>query len=108
MKTLVAALFVLFIAIAARADETLFRYEGDVHPLDPSAGWRIGSRCEPPCSEFMEDGHFVFFWSEAAEFASYDLSIARAPEPPPHAVGRVALPFKLSARPDLHGLRRLL
>ncbi|MCH8241908.1 MAG: hypothetical protein IH897_04765, partial [Planctomycetes bacterium] len=52
MKTLIAALFVLLMAIAAGADETLYRYEGDVHPLDPSAGWEEFDPCEPPCSEF--------------------------------------------------------
>ena len=87
MRSLPAFVLVLSIAVAVRADETLYRYEGDVHPLDPSAGWVIGNPCDPPCSEFLEDGHFVRLWSEAADFVNYHLQVAEPPDPPPHAVG---------------------
>ncbi|MCH9001389.1 MAG: hypothetical protein IIC02_02350 [Planctomycetes bacterium] len=70
-------------AVTTRADETLYRYEGDVLPLDPSAGWVMGNPCDPPCSEFLEDGHFVRLWSVAADFASYAFRIAQPPDPPP-------------------------
>ncbi len=42
----------------ALADETLYRYEGDVHPTDESAGWVVGNLCDDPCVESVEDGHF--------------------------------------------------
>ena len=70
-------------AVTTRADETLYRYEGNVHPLEPTAGWVMGNPCDPPCSEFMEDGHFVRLWSEADDFANYRLWIAVTPTPPP-------------------------
>ncbi|MCH8147144.1 MAG: hypothetical protein IH987_04010 [Planctomycetes bacterium] len=83
MKPFFPTILVLLIAIAVRADETLYRYEGDVHPLDPSAGWVMGNPCDPPCSEFLEDGHFVRFWSEADDFASYGFRITQPPDAPP-------------------------
>ena len=105
MKPLIAAILVLCLTIAVVADETLYRYEGDVHPLDLSAGWVMGDPCEPPSSEFLEDGHFVRLWSEADDFANYHLWIAVTPTPPPDAVGRVALPVQLSAGTDSRRLR---
>ena len=33
------------------ADETLYRYEGDVVPYDISAGWEIFNPCEDLCSD---------------------------------------------------------
>ena len=39
----------------AQADETLYRYEGNVRPDDASAGWICGNPCEDPCSESVED-----------------------------------------------------
>ena len=41
---------------AASADDTLYRYEGDVLPTDPSAGWIIADPCEPPYAESVENG----------------------------------------------------
>ena len=104
MKPPIAAIVVLLIAVAVPADETLYRYEGDVHPLDLSAGWVMGDPCEPPSSEFLEDGHFVRLWSVAGDNTSYAFWIARPPDPPPHAVDRVALPLQLSAGTDTRRL----
>ncbi len=87
VKPLIVAILVLCLTIASVADETLYRYEGDVHPMDPSAGWVMGNPCDPPCSEFMEDGHFVRLWSEAADYASYAFRIAQPPDPPPPRCG---------------------
>lgn len=67
----------------AWADDVLYRYEGDVLPYDESAGWSIANRCDPPCSEWLEDGHFVLRWPHANNLANYDYSIAEPPEPPP-------------------------
>ena len=79
-------LFLIAVAVLApdaRADEALYRYEGDVHPLDESAGW-LGSPCESPCSEFLEAGHLVFLWPEPGENAQYTYPIvAPGASPPP-------------------------
>ncbi len=83
MRSLPAFVLVLLIAVAVRADETLYRYEGDVLPLDPSAGWEEFNPCDPPCSEFLEDGYFVRLWSVAGDFTSYAFRIAQPPDLPP-------------------------
>ena len=82
MRWLPALILVGSVTLAAVADETIYRYEGDVHPLDPSAGWVTGNPCDPPCSEFIEDGHFVRFWSVTGDLANYDRRIAVPPTPP--------------------------
>ena len=87
MKPLSSTILILLIAVAVPADETLYRYEGDVLPLDPSAGWEEFNPCDPPCSEFLEDGHFVRLGSEADDFASYGFWIAQPPEVPPPRCG---------------------
>ena len=76
-------MLVFVMGVSVRGDDTLYRYEGDVHPLDPSAGWQEFNACDPPCSEFLEDGHFVRLWSEAADSANYHLWIAFPPVLPP-------------------------
>ena len=76
-------------------DELLYRYECDVVPYDPSAGWLDGL-CEYPCSESLADGHFILEWPFAGDFANYHYWIARPPVAPPHPVGRVALPLEPS------------
>ena len=87
---IVPILFVFVAIPSGLADETLYRYEGDVHPLDPSTGWVIGNPCGPPCSEFIEDGHFVFFWPVAGDLVYYAYIIYHrrtAGCPTPHALG---------------------
>ena len=64
------------------ADDVLYRYEGNVLPYDPSAGWLDGL-CDYPCSESLEQGHFVLRWPEAGELASYHYWIARQSQEPP-------------------------
>ncbi len=71
-------------------DDVLYRYEGDVLPYDPSAGWMDGL-CENPCSESLENGHFVLRWPYAGDRASYTYIIANEPTPPHVVVGRVAI-----------------
>jgi len=65
----------------AIADEVLQRYEGDVLPYQ-APGWIIADPCEPPCSESLEDGHFVLFWSEPNDLANYSYRIAAPPDAP--------------------------
>ena len=67
----------------APADETLYRYEGDIHLLEPSTGWVIADPCEAPCTESVQDGHFVLHWPEPGDRANYNLEIGREPETPP-------------------------
>ena len=54
-------------ALPASADETLFRYEGNVLPYDESLPefdrWLIFNPCEEPCSASLEDGHFILRWT---------------------------------------------
>ena len=66
-----------------RADETLYRYEGNVAPYDPTAGWLIYNPCEPPCTESVEAGHFLFRWPRAYDYAAYAYRIAVPGEAPP-------------------------
>jgi len=73
--------------IPSRADDTLYRYEGDVLPYDESAGWRVYDPCESPCTELLEDGHFVLFWPEAGDLANYAYRIAEPPDAPPLRYG---------------------
>ncbi|MCH8243381.1 MAG: hypothetical protein IH897_12355, partial [Planctomycetes bacterium] len=68
------------VVAAARADDTIYRYEGNVVPYDESAGWLDGL-CEDPCSESIEDGHFVLRWSIAGDLANYHLWIGRPGDP---------------------------
>ena len=79
-------LIVLVVATAwpgALADDTRYRYEGDVVPWDESAGWIIADPCDAPCSASVENGRFVLRWEEHSEQANYNLWIARPEDPPP-------------------------
>ena len=80
--------------VTARADELLYSYEGDVFPWE--GGWSgSDARCEPPCYESLEDGHFVLRFIGGGDLVQYSRSIAHSNEvPPPHAVGRVELSFE--------------
>ena len=81
---LVIAVAVLSAAGGARADVLLYRWEGDVLPHDKSAGWLIFDACDDPCSESIEDGHFVLDWPEnEGDFVQYTLRIAVPPDEPP-------------------------
>ena len=77
---------VVFCAVSpACADEVLYRYEGDVLPYDPSAGWVIADACETVCTESLhtENGYFVLHWSEANDWVNYHYWIAVPPDDPP-------------------------
>jgi len=67
----------------ALADDTLYRYEGNVLPYDASAGWAVYNACEPPCFESLEGGQFVLSWDEPADLANYSYRIAEPPDAPP-------------------------
>jgi hypothetical protein len=69
----------LSFAVAARADVTSYRYEGDVLPYDPSAGWQVFNSCDPPCTESVEKGHFVARWPEIGDFFQYVFLMADLP-----------------------------
>ena len=77
----ILSLLTLSVSATTQADDVLHRYEGNVHPL--SAGWIVGNPCQPPCAESVEDGHFLYRWPRAYDFASYHLWIAQPPQPPP-------------------------
>ena len=44
---------------AVRADNVLYRYEGDVLPYDESAGWQVFDEYDNACTESIQDGHFL-------------------------------------------------
>ncbi len=68
---------------AARADEPLHRYEGDVLPYAPGAGWVINRACEGGCNEALQDGHLVVTYVSGAYWYNYDRGIARPADPQP-------------------------
>ncbi len=72
-----------FIAVPVFADEALYRYEGDVLPYDPQAGWAVYDPCEGPCSESVVDGRFVLHWADASNLVNYNYWIAQPPQAPP-------------------------
>lgn len=72
---LAGVLLVLAVGAAAQADGLLYRYEGNVVPLDPSAGWIVGNPCDPPCTESVENGRFVLRWPQGRDAANYDLTL---------------------------------
>ena len=75
-----STLLTLSLTIAvSQADDTLYRYEGDVLPYDPSAGWEVFNPCEPPCTESVEDGHFVARWPQIGDFFQHTYFMADAP-----------------------------
>ncbi len=78
-----AAWAVALFAVSIRADEALYRYEGDVIPQNPSAGWTVFQPCVETCQELLEDGHFVLEWSGGYPFANYSLQISESPSVPP-------------------------
>ncbi len=78
IQTLATLVFV----IVAHADDVLYRYEGDVLPYDPSAGWFHGT-CENSCTETIEDGYFILRWPGLGDWPSYGYRIAQPPVLPP-------------------------
>ncbi len=102
---LIVAVVCLVGALRVWADNVLYRYEGDVLPYDPAAGWLIFDACEGVCSVSVGDGHFMADWIAIGDAFNYTLIYARAPaEPPPtlwvewrfHSTNRF-----IPTRPDL-------
>jgi len=85
MSSRALAITILFPALVCHvhADETLYRYEGNVVPYDESAGWDIFNPCEDPCSESVEDGRFVLRWAHPNDLVNYNFLIAAPGDPPP-------------------------
>ena len=71
---------------AARADDTIYRYEGNVHPLDPTAGWLQGNTCDLGCKESVENGRFVIRWARGGDTVNYGLRIGTPEAPAPSAL----------------------
>jgi len=66
----------------ARADELLYSYDGDAFPWD--AGWSgDDTRCEPPCHESIEDGHFVLRFINGGDLVQYSRIVALPGVTPP-------------------------
>ncbi|MCH7885323.1 MAG: hypothetical protein IIC01_08740, partial [Planctomycetes bacterium] len=82
---MVTIALVALAASAAFADDLLYRYEADVLPYDPSAGWINGSPCRDNdgCIESLQDGHLILHWADSGDIVGYGLWIARPEDPPP-------------------------
>ena len=81
-RVLLGLVVLVVVVPSALADDVLYRYEADVLPYDESTGWVIADPCEPPCSESLEDGHFVLHWSEAYNMENYHFSMSQLPGHP--------------------------
>jgi len=68
-------LILVFSVTSVRADELLYRYEGDVLPFDESAGWRQFDSCLDTCSTSLQDGHFILTWVGLGDQVNYTLFI---------------------------------
>lgn len=64
------------------ADGLLFSYEGNELP-SASNGWPVSNPCENPCSEFIENGAFVWFYPFPGDWAIYKHRMAEPPALPP-------------------------
>jgi len=82
-RTLLITLLATLSPSVCLADDVLYRYEGEVLPYDPLAGWLVFNPCEPPCTESLDGGHFVLQWPEAGDLANYTYIIAEPSEEPP-------------------------
>ena len=67
------------------ADDTIYRYEGDVMPFEKTPGWIIADPCAAACTESIENANFVLRWAkqEAGNLTNYTLFIATPETPPP-------------------------
>jgi len=85
-KSIPFSIILIFALACTRAmgDELLYRYEADVVPYDELAGW-LNGLCEGPCSESLQDGHFILTWSGGGDSVNYHLWISVDPitDPPP-------------------------
>jgi len=79
--------FVLTLSATGFPDDVLLRYEADVLPYDETAGWLVAHACETPCTESVEDGHFVLRWAQPNDIANYHRWISEAPDEPPPRSG---------------------
>jgi hypothetical protein len=88
-----------------RADEIVYRYEGDILPHE--AGM-LTNPCSQYCVELIKDGRFVIRWETGGELVGYGHRIAQPPElpPPPSFLAGVAIPFESTVEPPKRFLRR--
>ena len=77
---------VLFLASPIYADELLHGLEGTTTPSDPSTDWIVGNPCTNPCTETVETGHFVRYWSEAGDMTWHSKWITFPDETPPETL----------------------
>ena len=52
------------------ADDLWFGYDGDISPLDPSAGF-TANPCTPPCVESLQSGYLVNSWGIGGDRVTY-------------------------------------
>lgn len=76
-----STIVLLLLATPALADDVLYRYEANVLPYDPSAGWITGDPCG--CDELLLGGHLVLYWELPGGPVGYLYWIAQPPVAPP-------------------------
>ena len=67
---LVGTTLLSFVSISV-ADEIKYRYEGDVLPETPGAGWWSGAPCIEECTPSIEDDALVMRWEGGAWWATF-------------------------------------
>lgn len=75
-------LMITFISTVVIADELVYRYEGDVLPDDPAAGWEVFAACDGFCTPSSQDGHLVFTFSGGSSIVNYTFKITEHPDEP--------------------------
>jgi hypothetical protein len=82
VRTKPLVIVLLLLTVALRADEVLFRYEGDVRP--ENGGMTLFDSCSSGnlCTDFVEEGRYVIEW-EGGDPVNYDHNISVDPEEPP-------------------------
>ncbi len=74
-------LFLMVVEDVARPDEALYRFEGDMLPYDPTAGWLVFAVCDVDCTELVANGHFILEWAaDGRDTVAYAFRIADNPE----------------------------
>jgi len=84
MPRLILALVLSVAVESARADDPIFRYEGDVLPY--ADGGFLWGGCVTPCSESVEDGRFVLRWGTSGRIANYTRVFAQKPKEVPDSL----------------------
>lgn len=85
-RTTFLVVALVFSARAIFADGLVYRYEGEVLPTDPAAGWSDADPCINECTQSVQDGLFILSWDGGVQRINYVHNIVEAPTPPPETL----------------------